>query len=345
MGVTGGLRRQFQKDERKKWAKRIKFAVPLLAVLATIWVATQGQITLDHNSRFTLQQSEDAQLSTAITSIGSSDTAEKIAGLLLLTRNTSSRFTLMGETKEAAAGVFDDYTTALQILGGYLNSHGQAFLAGSGNQVSASFGRGYGVPPPPGLPDDVVYAADQVKLLLAPDIQGEVAALNIGTLPAIDLSRAELFGQPWTRVNLENVKAYMPGIDLRGASLESSQWSATSDLSGAYFQCANLQKANFHGADLTGAHFEGAYVQGADFRGAKIKGAVFTQLYGTALWSQQPPGIKTLSAHRWKPSDCQRNPSYWHGQPAAVSAPASAQPSSSPTAKPGSGSTPNGAAP
>src|ERR1700724_1787746 len=68
----------------KAWGIRAAAAAPVLAILVAAWAATQGQITVNRSSRATLQQSEDAQLSTAITAIGSNDTAEQIAGLLLL---------------------------------------------------------------------------------------------------------------------------------------------------------------------------------------------------------------------------------------------------------------------
>ena len=123
-------------SRKKIWSERLKLAGSLtsaLGIFVAIWVAAQGQVTVDRNSQATLQQSEDAQLSTAITAIGSNNTAEEIAGLLLLARNTSSRFSLMSQTKESSEGVFDDFRTALQILSGYLRSHGDAFLAGTGS--------------------------------------------------------------------------------------------------------------------------------------------------------------------------------------------------------------------
>lgn len=326
------------KGERIKiWADRTQVAASVataLAVIVAIWVAGQGQVTVDHNTQVTLRQSEDAQLSTAITAIGSSDTAEEIAGLLLLARNTSNRFTLMGETEEPAADVYGDYTTALQILSGYLSSHGQTFLAVSRTQTSASFGRGYGVPLSPGVPLDIIYAANQIKFLLAADMQTNVAALKVGRRPALDLSNDELIGQPWTGVNFSWISAYMVGIDLRGASLESSRWSKGSDLAGSDLQCADLKDANFQGANLSNADLEGAYVQGADFRGANIKGAVFKQLYGAAKWSRHPSGIAILSIYKWNSATCLRNSTFWRGQPASVSALpslSSPKPSFSPT--------------
>lgn len=303
--------------------KNAKFWIPFGALLATIWVATQGQISVNQNSRVTLRQSQDTQLSTAITAIGSSDTAEQIAGLLLLTQNTNNRFTLMGQSEEPAAAVFSDYTTALQILGGYLSSHGQEYLAGStdsGANVLASFGPGYGVPPALVLPDGILYAADQVAALMKPEVHQQFAALNIGQHPAIDLSHDELFGQPWAGINFDGVIAYMRGIDLRGATLISSVWGARADLSGAYFQCADLQGANFDGANLSNADFEGAYVQGADFRGADIAHATFTQVYGTPRWSQRPAGTVSIPVSKFSPSGCEHDTSYWRGEPTVTSA-------------------------
>lgn len=127
----------------KTWADRAQIivaAATVVALFVTIVVACQGQVTVDHNSQVTLRQSEDAQLSTAITAIGTNDVTEQIAGLLLLSRNTKSRFTLMSQSGEPAADVYGDYTTALQILSGYLSSYGESYLTGP--DAPAGFGRG-----------------------------------------------------------------------------------------------------------------------------------------------------------------------------------------------------------
>lgn len=294
-----------------QWAQVAASVASAVAVIVAIWVATQGQVTVDRNATATLQQSEDAQLSTAITALGSGDTSEEIAGLLLLTRNTSNRFTLMKEAKEAPADVFGDYTTALQILSGYLSSHGETYLTG----VSAEFGRGYGFPPSPGIPLEIIYAANQVEFLLSSDMASSVTSLDAGTRAALDLSNDELDGQPWAGVNFAWINAYLAGIDLRGADLERSQWSRRSDLSGAYLQCADLAGANFRGANLADANLSGADVQGADFSGADLRGAVLTSMYGVAKWPEQQSGEVTSPAGKWNQGACLRDKSYWHGQP------------------------------
>jgi hypothetical protein len=316
----------------KTWADRaqvILAGATVVALFVTILVAWQGQMTVSHNSQVTQRQSLDTQLSTAITAIGSADTTEEIAGLLLLTQNTSTRFSLRAETGEPAADVYSDYTTTLQILSGYLSSQGEQFLTGYSDQASP-FGRGYGIPASPGIPLGIVYAADQVRVLLAADMKNNVAALGLGERPAIDLANDELSGQPWTGINFGWISAYLVGIDLRGASLESSQWSQSSDLSHAYLQCADLQGADFAGADLSDADLAGANVQGADFRGADLKGAMLAPVYGVATWSQQP----TLPVARWDPGACLSNTRFWRNAPAAASSPstAPATPSARPTA-------------
>ena len=322
----------------KKWRKRLELAgsaASALGIFVAIWVATQGQVTVDRSSRASLQQSEDSQLSTAITAIGSDNTAEEIAGLLLLTRNTSSRFTLMGDTKEAPEDVFDDYTTALQILSGYLSSRSETYLASAGSAAQArpSFGLGYGYPPPDGFPLDVTYAADQVKLLLSNDMADRVTALNAGKRPAIDLSGDELIGQPWGGVNFGWLSAYLAGIDLRGADLADSRWSASSDLAGSYLQCADLQDADLRGADLRHANLSGADVSGADFRGADLKGAVLKSLHGTAKWSRQPKGI-TLATEEQNPGTCLQDSSFWRKLPVPPSAAVASSPGPSPSPSP-----------
>jgi hypothetical protein len=268
-----------------------------------------------------LRQSLDSQLSTAITAIGSSDTAEEVAGLLLLTQDTQSRFSLMSQTGEPAANVFSDYTTALQILSGYLSSWGEQFLTGYTDEASAPFGRGFGMPASPGIPLDIIYAADQIDVLLGSGMQKTVTSLGLQQQPGIDLSNDELHGQPWTGINFGWVKGYLVGIDLRGAYLERSRWSASSNLSDAYLQCADLQGADFAGANLSGADLAGADIQGADFRGANLAGATLRPVYGVATWSQQPAGLSIHSVSRWDQGACLRSSQFWRNAPAPGATP------------------------
>jgi hypothetical protein len=304
----------------KTWADRAQVIIALAtlgALLVTIVVACQGQETVKHNSQTTLRQSLDTQLSTAITSIGSADTPEEIAGLLLLTQNTMNRFTLMGQSGEPPANVYSDYTTALQTLSGYLSSRSEQFLVGYSDQAKSPFGRGYGSPASPGLPLDMTYAADQVRVLLGSPMKKWVLSLGLGA-PSLDLSNDELADQAWTRINFGWISAFLVGIDLRGAYLESSQWNRYSDLQRAYLQCADLQDADFAGANLSYADLAGADVQGADFRGANLQGALLTPLYGVAKWSQQPTGITTLPVAKWNQSTCMSNSHFWRNAPAVA---------------------------
>jgi Pentapeptide repeats (8 copies) len=323
----------------KTWADWAQVSIALAtlgALIVTIVVAWQGQETVKHNSQTTLRQSMDAQLSTAITAIGSADTPEEVAGLLLLTQNTMSRFTLMDQSGEPAADVFSDYTTALQILSGYLSSRSEQFLTGYSDQASSPFGRGYGSPASPGLPLDITYAADQVRDLLSLKMKKDVLSLGLGA-PSLDLSNDELSDQSWTDINFRWISAYLVGIDLRGAYLESSKWSKYSDLQHSYLQCTDLQGADFAGANLRYADLEGADVQGANFRGADLDGALIGPVYGTAKWSPQQAGITTLPVAQWNPSACMSNTHFWRNAPAAMSPPSGAhspKPAASPKPQP-----------
>lgn len=305
--------------------------IALAAAVAAILVAWQGQETINHNSLTELQQSEESQLSSAITALGSDATAERVAGLMLLTRNTSARFALQPETHDPPADMFGDYTTALQVLSGYLSSHGEAFLQeASGGQATQPFGRGYGLPSSPGVPIDIIYAANQVKILVNKQMERAVIALGMRDRPAIDLGHDDLIGQSWKGINFGWLWAFMPRIDLRGADLDGSRWSNRSTLSDAYLQCSDLQGADFRGADLKGADLRGADVSGANFRGAKIAGAKLAQIFGKAKW----PGwlhITTLSARRRNPAKCLKDKNLWDNQPNSIGNPA---PTPSSTLKP-----------
>jgi hypothetical protein len=76
----------------KTWADRAQVmiaAATVAALIVTIVVACQGQVTVNHNSQVTQRQSEDAQLSAAITALGTDDTSEQATKALARPARTS----------------------------------------------------------------------------------------------------------------------------------------------------------------------------------------------------------------------------------------------------------------
>jgi hypothetical protein len=296
------------------WAQVGAMLAALSTAAIAVYVARQGQITVNRDAQTALQQSEDAQLSTAIAALGSSSASERVAGLLLLSQNAAGRFTLAAKAGEGPAQLVDDYTTALQTFSAYLSSQSTILLATAAtSQPGAPFGRGYGKLLAPG-PLDLQYAVDQVQFLLSPRLQAEVMSEHAGRA-AIDLSNDELSGANLTGINFGWAIAYLAAIDLRSATLEYSRWSSRSDLSMAHLQCADLRHADFRGADLSHADLSGADVQGADFTGANLSGAKITYVYGTAKWPGQLASVAAQPTQAWNPLTCMANSALWQNAP------------------------------
>jgi uncharacterized protein YjbI with pentapeptide repeats len=296
------------------WAQVVASVAALATAFVAIIVAHQSQVTVDHDTQTALQQSEDTQLSAAITALGSSSASERVAGMLLLTENTANRFTLAAKTGEGPAQLYTDYTTALQTFSAYLSgATGTLLAATSRSQPSVPFGRGYGRLIQPG-PIDVQYAVDQVSFLLAPSLQRKVMSEHVSR-PAIDLSDDELSGANFAGVDFGWVHAYLAAIDLRGATLEYSLWSRKSNLSGAHLQCADLRYSDFRGADLSYTDLSGANVQGANFSRAYFRGVRIAYVYGKAKWPAYRTAPKALPEQDWDPLVCMRNRALWQNAP------------------------------
>jgi uncharacterized protein YjbI with pentapeptide repeats len=297
------------------WAQVVASVAALATAFVAIIVAHQSQVTVDHDTQTALQQSEDTQLSAAITALGSSSASERVAGMLLLTENTANRFTLAAKTGEGRAQLYNDYTTTLQTFSAYLSSATGTLLAATAkSQPSVPFGRGYGRLLQPG-PIDLQYAVDQVSFLLTPTMQRNVMSEHVGR-PAIDLSDDELSGANFAGVDFGWVHAYLAAIDLRGATLEYSRWSRKSNLSGAHLQCADLRHSNFRGADLSYTDLSGANVQGANFTRAYFRGVKIAYVYGKAKWPAYRAAPKALPEQGWNPLACMRNKALWQNAPA-----------------------------
>jgi hypothetical protein len=301
------------------WAQVVASLAALATAVVAILVAHQSQVTVNHDTQTALQQSEDAQLSEAISALGSSSASERVAGLLLLTQNTTGRFALAAKTGEDPVQLFDDYTTTLQTLSAYLSSGSTTLLAATAkSQPSVPFGPGYGRLLQPG-PIDLQYAVDQVRFLLTLSLQRDVMSEHVGR-PAIDLSDDELSGANLAGVHFDWVRAYLAAIDLRGASLEHSRWSKRSNLSGAHLQCADLSKSVLRGVNLSDADLSGANVQSANFARAYFKGVKIAYVYGRARWPAYRAPKKVLPERDWDPVTCMRNQALWQNTPAVKTA-------------------------
>jgi Pentapeptide repeats (8 copies) len=296
------------------------------AVFVALWVALQGQQSLKGATQNNLEQAQDNQFSTALTSLGSNDVTERVAGLALLELNASDRLASSSIAAFGKPSAYNYYTTTLEIFSGFLHTHGVGSMTtlgtGGGTQP---FGLGYGTPPPGAFSIDIQYAADEIAKML--ELKNQVLAISKVT-PSFDIANDELYEVNFKGMNLSWVNAYMVGIDLRGAVLEKVHLSSQDDLANSYLQCADLRDADLRGADLqdanlsgadlyhanlqganlTGANLQSAYVRGANFSGAQDSQAKLTTMYGPA--KGLPPGVVTAPGlPRIQPS-CLTNPSY-----------------------------------
>jgi Pentapeptide repeats (8 copies) len=325
----------------QKWtgiAQAVASLATVGAVIVAVFVALQGQQSLKTATQYNLQQAQDNQFSTALTSLGSGDVTERIAGLVLLELNAADRLTPASSVVFGKPSAYNYYTTALEIYSGYLRSHGvgsqvmASASASPGASPSASasagtqpFGPGYGTPPAGAFTIDIQYAADEVVKML--ELKNQVRAVSAKP-PNFDLSNDELYEVNFTGMDLSWVNAYMVGIDLRGAVLEQVTLNKLDDLEYSHLQCADLKSANLRGADLedanlagadlegahlqranlTGADLQGAYVQGANFSGARHSQAELTTMYGTA--TGLPPTVVTIAGSPKIQPPCLMNKNY-----------------------------------
>lgn len=249
--------------------------VAALAAYAGFKAVRQSEASNTQQTQNDVTQAEENQVSTAVSALGSDDSAERIAGLLLLRINAINEMTPRPGSPVGREKAYNNYVMSILVFQFYINNYSLGFL-----KRNAGFGLGYGAPPPPGLPLDVSQAADEINILLSE--RRVVEALGGGIAPSLDLAHDELFEQDWKGVNFSWLAGkFFAGIDLRGADLLSSGWRR-SYLVGAHLQCADLAHADLRGADLQNADLRGADIQGANFRGADLLGAQLGDVYGKA---------------------------------------------------------------
>ena len=261
----------------------------LLTAIAAVLAAKAATEAVSTAQDAVLRASREQRLSSGIESMGGDTSAQRIAGIGLLTRSVANEMRRVEGTKESADDedwerdrreVNASYIATMNALENYIGSwRGPAGDAGA---VAPPSGRetptsnqivGYVVP------KDVIYAANEVRALTGEDVEKSAESLDL--TPSIDLSAAPLSGLPLTGLDVSWLGTfYAPGIDLRQASLANTTWGKAAKLMGGHLQCArltdadlsgaNLQDADLRGADLTGADLEDTIVTGAKLRGAVL---------------------------------------------------------------------------
>ena len=284
----------------------VALALAVIASLAAAYAAYEAGQAVRVSAQSAAQQAAEDQLTTAIGAIGGATQAEQVAGLTLLRRNVADQVNGALRTSDQATRqtAYDAYVTSLDVLAEYIRSGNPPQSGATGTATPSSFGPGYGIPATQ-LPLSSVYAADELRLLLA--MGGAVKGIESSGAPAIDLSHNELYGLPWSRISFGWLaSAYLLRADLRSANLAGSTWSRTSFLVGAYLQCADLSGADFRGANLTGADLRGANISGADFTGAALKDVKTDGAFGTAK------GLTPVrAATSWDQLSCATDRSHW----------------------------------
>lgn len=258
-------------DNAGKTAARIQWItvlVAVLAMLATAWAALEARDAVKTSQSIAEQQAKDSKniasqqsaennFTIAVTGIGSKDPLQQVAAFMLLQSSVRSEINVASEDPSWRSDAYDAYVTSIDVLSIYLHD-------------STTVGR---APPLAALSAGGTLSA---MLQMGPMVK----LFGIGPPPSIDLSNIALPGAYLPDVRIDQlIGAYMPGIDLRGASLENSFWG-TADLQDAHLQCADLQDAdlehaNLRGADLRGANLSGARLPSATaLKGAKTDDAV-----------------------------------------------------------------------
>ena len=286
-----------EEDLRKsevKWMRVVGIAESIIglaavlaagvAVLAALAAREAVQVAAEG---IELQATED-RLATAVESVGGERAAERAAGFGLLRRQVEDLLT-EAESEEDRRIALGMYTASLDVLENYLHDPvGEQIEPAAGDPQA---GLGYGRPE---VPDDIDYAANELRSLMA--LRRHVLALDVDdtmltATPSIDLAEVQLYGKSWAGIDFSWLGgAYFAGIDLRGANLSASHWDGAG-LRGAHLQCANLVGVSFVGADLTGADLRGADLSDADLTEATLDGI---KLEG-ATWSHDTTGLEEFT--------------------------------------------------
>jgi hypothetical protein len=291
-----GEKELVEREIRQGWLKLIvEAAIAGAAVIAAVVAysaATAAKDAVEVAAAGIERQADEDRLSTAISSIGADQAAQRVGGFALLRRHVGAEVTAASRddanSDDERLDAYRLYTVGLDVLENYLRSPGDVPIGPVGQPAGLGYGR-------PIVPDDNRYAANELRALV--NLRADVEALGLDATPvtpgpSVDLSSVQLFGQSWRGIDFSWLAGhYFVGMDLRGANLSESVWGG-SDLSRAFLQCADFTKAKLIGANLEGADLRGATLIDAKLTGAKLAGA--------DLRAADLSGVKGLSDEQLK---------------------------------------------
>ena len=143
-------------QRRTFWSQVAVAVAAIVASLAAAFAAGQARSAVNVAEQGLQAQDAENQLSTAVTALGGTTAAQRVAGVTLLERNVAEQ--LSGATTEQSRqNAYGLYLSAIIVLANYLRS-------GPPLAVHA---------PCPTVGADVKYAADELKTLLDMRATGE----------------------------------------------------------------------------------------------------------------------------------------------------------------------------
>jgi len=280
-------------------AQVLAVVVALASTLVALYTAQQNSEASKAAAETSVQQANEAQLSSAISTLDAGKLFARTTKMLLIQRYIRAIMSQPLSTPEAKQGAYSDYTMAFNTFSLYIRTHSP--------RPGPKFGPGYGIPSE--TPLDLIYAADGLSQLTSMGLK--VKALQVRGAFFADISGAELYGMNLPELDVSGFTAfYLRRVDLRTANLVNARFLGA-DLSGAYLQCANLSGADLRGANLAGADLRGASVQGANFTGALTTGAKLEDMFGAAKGLPR----NLVRARSYNPTKCAKNRSFWDNVP------------------------------
>jgi uncharacterized protein YjbI with pentapeptide repeats len=307
------------------WAQLGGTIASLAAAIVAVFVAVNAFNQTKATEKGALRAADESRLSTAVNNLGAELPAQRLAGLALLRRLA------VHKVESANEGDVDDsdrrdalrfFRATLNVLENYVNHPTPSSPSESESPPRPAVGD-------PQMSLDARRAANELKDLVMEKTAflqlrrrfihdapftgvRDVSAQDEGTappLPAIDLSHTTLYGLYWKGIDFSWLggRSFVQA-DLRGASLQDSNWAASkeqkgADLTEAFMQCSFLKGARLQGAVLRFAHLEGAdltgaHLEGADLTGAHLQGAHLGRVHlkGAALDGVHVAGAIDISS-------------------------------------------------
>lgn len=277
-----------EKDSRvQRWAQGLA-ALSVIAALASVGITSYyshqnakesaASVRLSsQQAEFSAEQTDEAQISTAITNINGGNSQDRVVRINLLAKDVGELMNLALPTADAKQSALTNFQIVVNVLASYIHEH------------SPSRAAEYHEPPRGITRPDVSSAISSLGEISRLERQARAAGSHFS--PVLNLLAVDLQGADLEQANFGWFDAILSDSDLREANFSYANLDGVAMVN-SVLSCSDMASTSMVHSNLTDATISNVNIQGANLYRAVFNDAVRFRLIGQPIHA--PANFYTL---------------------------------------------------